>query len=124
MLLLATGVAVLHAAVVVFMLTGSLLALRWPRVLPVHALVALTVLGVALAGESCPLTDLELWLRELGGVPAYDGGFLGHYVTEPLGHPIGATSTQLAIYLTAIVPNAIGYSLLDVRALLERRARI
>ena len=124
MLLLATGVAVLHAATVLFLLTGSLLALRWPRLLPVHAVVAGTILALALAGESCPLTDLELWLRESAGAARYDGGFLGHYITEPLGHPIGATSTQVAIYLIAIVPNAFGYSLHAVRALLARRARV
>ncbi len=121
MLLLATGVAVLHAATVLFMVTGSLLALRWPRLLAVHAVVASTILAVAVAGESCPLTDLELWLRERAGAPGYGGGFLGHYITEPLGHPIGATSTQVAIYLVGIVPNAIGYSLHAVRALQHRR---
>ena len=34
--LLANAVALLHAAAVLFMLTGSLLALRWPRVLWLH----------------------------------------------------------------------------------------
>ena len=121
---LANAVAVLHAAVVLLMLTGSLLALRWPRLLPFQAVVALTVLALAVAGESCPLTDLELWLREQAGVPAYSGGFLGHYITEPLGHPIEATSTQVAIYATGIVPNAIGYALHVRRALLGRRARV
>lgn len=122
-MLLATGVAVLHAAVVLFMLTGSLLALRWPRLLPVHALLALGVLGLYLGGADCPLTDLELWLLQRGGAPLYEGGFLGHYVTEPLGRPIEATSTQAGIHLTAAVPNAIGYSLHVSRALLVRRAQ-
>ena len=122
-MLLATGVAVLHAAVVLFVLTGSLLALRWPRLLPLHALVALTVLGLYLAGADCPLTDLELWLRRRAGVPPYEDGFLGHYVTEPLGHPIEATSTQAGIHLTAAVPNAVGYALHARRAARGRRAR-
>ncbi len=121
-MLLATGVAVLHAAVVLFVLTGSLLALRWPRLLPVHALVALTVLGLYLAGADCPLTDLELWLRQRAGVPPYEDGFLGHYVTEPLGRPIEATSTQAGIHLTAAVPNAVGYGLVLSRARRTRAA--
>ena len=33
---LADLVAVLHAAAVLFMVTGSLLALRWPRLLWLH----------------------------------------------------------------------------------------
>ncbi|SFK57506.1 DUF2784 domain-containing protein [Geodermatophilus ruber] len=111
MLLLASAVAVLHAAAVLFMLTGSLLALRWPRLLLLHLPVALGILGVYLAGADCPLTDLELWLRERAGAPGYTGGFLGHYLTEPLGFPIHEFSTQLGIYLIALVPNVVGYSL-------------
>jgi hypothetical protein len=110
-LVLASAVAVLHAAAVLFMLSGSLLALRWPRLLVLHVPVALTILAFNLAGADCPLTDLELWLRERAGAEGYTGGFLGHYVTEPLGFPIAATSTQLGIYLTALVPNVIGYGL-------------
>ena len=70
------------------MLTGSLLALRWPRVLWLHVPVSLAILGIYLTGSDCPLTSLELALREQAGEPGYTGGFIGHYVTEPLGFPI------------------------------------
>jgi len=113
--LLAGVVALLHAAAVLFMLTGSLLALRWPRVLWLHVPVSLAILGLYLTGSDCPLTTLELWLRERAGAPGYDGGFIGHYITEPLGFPIEATSTQIGIYVVAFLPNLIGYSLLSVR---------
>ena len=116
MLVLASLVAVLHAAAVLFMLTGALLALRWPRLLAVHALVAGAILAVNLANAPCPLTDLELWLREQAGVGGYRGGFLGHYITEPLGFPIRATSTQVGIYVVALLPNAVGYGLHARRA--------
>jgi hypothetical protein len=104
--LLAGAVAVLHGAAVLFMLTGSLLATRWPRVLWLHVLT----------GSDCPLTDLELALRERAGEPGYANGFIGHYVTEPLGFPIEATSTQIGVYVVAVLPNVIGYGLLAVRA--------
>jgi hypothetical protein len=121
--LLANAVAVLHAAAVLFMLTGSLIALRWPRVLWLHVPVALAILGIYLTGSACPLTRLELALRARAGVPRYTGGFIGHYVTEPLGFPIHATSTQVAIYLLAFLPNAIGYGLLAGRELRRGRVR-
>ena len=111
-MLLASGVAVLHGAAVLFMLTGSLLALRWPRVLWLHVPVSLAILGLYLTGSDCPLTTLELWLRRRAGEPGYRGGFIGHYVTEPLGFPIHATSTQIGIYVLAFLPNLIGYGLL------------
>jgi hypothetical protein len=122
-LVLAYAVALLHALAVAFMLTGSLLALRWPRLLWLHVPVSLAILGLYLTGSDCPLTDLELELRERAGAPGYEGGFIGHYITEPLGFPIEATSTQIGIYVVAFVPNVIGYALHARRALQRRRSR-
>jgi hypothetical protein len=120
--LLANAVALLHAAAVLFMLTGSLLALRWPRVLWLHVPVGLAILGLYLTGSDCPLTDLELALRARAGEPGYTGGFIGHYVTEPLGLPIHATSTQVGIYVLAFLPNLIGYGRLLARQLRARQS--
>jgi len=111
----AMAVAVCHGAAVLFMLTGSLLALRWPRVLWAHLAVTLFILIVYMSGSDCPVTNLELWLRSCAGLPGYTGGFIGHYFTDPLGFPIHATSTQVGIYVLAIVPNVIGYGLLLAR---------
>jgi hypothetical protein len=113
--LLAGVVAVLHAAAVLFMVTGSLLALRWPRLLWLHVPVALTILALYLTGSDCPLTTWELDLRAAAGEPGYRGGFIGHYATEPLGFPIRETSTQIGVYLVAFLPNAVGYGLLARR---------
>jgi hypothetical protein len=119
--LLAALVAVLHGAAVAFMLTGSLLALGRPRLLWVHVPVALAILAIYLTGSDCPLTTWELDLRAAAGEPGYRGGFIGHYITEPLGFPIEATSTQIGVYTAAIVPNLVGYALLARRYL---RARV
>ncbi|MGY1724659.1 DUF2784 domain-containing protein [Blastococcus sp. SYSU DS0533] len=115
-MLLANAVALVHAAAVLFMLAGALLALRRPRLVLLHAPVALVVLGVNLAGADCPLTDLELWLRGRAGAPGYEGGFLGHYLFEPLGLDVDAAGTQLGIYAVAFGLNAVGYGLLAARA--------
>jgi hypothetical protein len=118
--LLAGAVAVAHGAAVLFMLAGSMIALRRPRALWVHVPVSLTILGLYLTGSDCPLTSLELALRERAGASGYRGGFIGHYVTEPLGFPIEATSTQVGIYVVAFLPNVIGYGLLAARACRRR----
>jgi hypothetical protein len=118
--LAAAAVAVVHGATVVFMLTGSLLALRWPRLLWLHVPVSLAILALYLTGSDCPFTVWELGLRREAGASGYRGGFIGHYVTEPLGFPIHATSTQIGIYVMAFVPNVIGYGLLLARLLRSR----
>ena len=120
-MLLAGAVAVLHGVAVLFMLTGSLLALRRPWVLWLHVPVTLAILGLYLTGSDCPLTTWELALRQRAGEPPYRGGFIGHYLTDPLGFPIHATSTQVGIYVLAFLPNVIGYGLLARRALSARR---
>jgi hypothetical protein len=108
-------VALLHASAIAFMLVGSLLALRWPRLLWLHVPVSLAILALYLTGSDCPLTTWELALREAAGEPGYTGGFIGHYITEPLGFPIEATSTQVGIYVVAFLPNVVGYGLLVTR---------
>jgi hypothetical protein len=113
---LASAVAVLHGAVVLVMLTGSLVALRRPRLVLVHAPVALAVLAVNLAGTPCPLTTLELALRERAGAPPYAGGFLAHYLFGPLGLDVRATAVQVGTYTVALGLNALGYGLLARRA--------
>ncbi|MGZ4548249.1 MAG: DUF2784 domain-containing protein [Blastococcus sp.] len=124
MLLLAGVVAVLHAAAVLFMLTGALLALRWPRVLWVHVPLSLAILAIYVTGSDCPVTNLELWFRARAGAPGYTGGFIGHYITDPLGFPITATSTQVGIYVIAFLPNVIGYGLLITRAARRHRTPV
>jgi hypothetical protein len=123
-LLLAGLVAVVHAAAVLFMLTGALLALRWPRVLWVHVPLSLAILAIYVTGSDCPVTTLELWLRARAGRPGYTGGFIGHYITDPLGFPITATSTQVGIYVIAFLPNVIGYTLLVRQRLADRSRRV
>jgi hypothetical protein len=115
--LLALVVAALHGAAVAFMLAGSLIALRRPWVLWLHVPVSLAILAFYLTNSDCPLTTMELALRERAGEPGYTGGFIGHYITEPLGFPIEATSTQIGICIVALVPNLIGYGLLLTRHL-------
>ena len=112
-MLIADAVALLHGLAVLFMLTGALLAVRWPRLVLLHAPVALAILAVNLAGVDCPLTDLELALR---GTDGYDGGFLGHYFFGPLGLDEHAPGTQLGVYATAFGLNALGYGLLGTRS--------
>ena len=119
-MVLAALVAVLHGAAVAFLVCGSLLALRWPRLLWLHVPLALAILAIYLTGSDCPLTTWELELRAAAGAPGYRGGFIGHYVTEPLGVPIRTTTAQIGVSVAAFLPNLLGYSLVAARQ--RRRA--
>ena len=126
MLTLAAGVvAGLHLALVAFMLTGSLLALRWPRLLWLHAPVALLVLAVNVSGQPCPLTVWELDLLAAAGAPGYTDGFIDHYLLEPFGAPdVHTAAAQIGIYTVAFTSNLVGYGLHAVRALRRPRTAV
>ncbi len=87
---LAKAVLVLHAAFVVFVLFGGLLALRWRRLPWLHLPSVLWVILIELNGWICPLTPLENRLREAAGMQGYSGGFIEHYLL-PLLYPPGLT---------------------------------
>lgn len=120
-MLLAYPVAAVHAAAVVLLLTGALLALRWRRVVPVHLAVTATIVAVHLAGADCPLTTWERALRERAGA-GYDGGFLDHYLLRSLGLA-DDPAVQLGMYAVVLVPNLVGYGLLLARRHPPRRMR-
>src|SRR5687767_15052835 len=86
---LADGIVVFHLCFVVFVLFGSLLVLRWPRMAWVHVPAAVWGVVVEFTGWLCPLTPLENRMRERAGVATYEGGFVEHYIV-PVLYPSGA----------------------------------
>ena len=121
---LAVVVALLHGALVLFMVTGGLLGLRWHRLLYVHAPLTAAILVVNLAGAPCPVTALELRLRTLAGEAPYRDGFLGHHLVDPLGLHLHSAGVQAGLYAIALVPNAIAYGVLLTLGLVHEKARV
>ena len=117
--MLADLVVVIHAGFVVFVVCGGLLALRWPKVLWLHAPAAVWGVIVEYAGFICPLTPLEIALREQAGAAGYRGGFIEHYI-ERLLYPTGLTrELQIAFGTFALLVNVGVYW----RVLARRRDR-
>lgn len=108
--LLADLVLLFHAAFVVFVVSGGLLALRWPLVAWLHVPAALWGAGIELLGGICPLTPLENHLRRLAGEQGYDRGFVEHYVVGLL-YPAGLTpGAQLVLGAIVLAVNALVYA--------------
>ena len=81
-------------------MVGGLVALRWPRTLPLHVAAALWGLLVIAASVRCPLTVAEDRLRVLGGEAPLPGGFIDRYV-EGVLYP--APLTPLVQALVAVL---------------------
>lgn len=109
--LLADLVLLLHAAFVIFVMLGGLLALRWPRAAWVHLPIVAWGAGIEFLGGICPLTPLENHWRRLAGDQGYPGGFVEHYVFAAL-YPEGLTrEIQLGLGLLVLVVNVLIYGL-------------
>lgn len=102
-------IVLIHGAFVLFVLMGGLLALRWPKMLWVHAPAAVWGVVVEYAGLLCPLTPLEVSLRERAGQAGYSGSFIEHYV-EALLYPTGLTrEVQIVFGTVALIVNLVVY---------------
>lgn len=117
---LADATLVIHLAFVLFVVFGALLVLRWRWLMWIHLPAAFWGAFIEFTGGICPLTPLEVRLRELGGEAGYEGGFIDHYLTSWI-YPNGLTrSMQIAIGLFVIAINTAVYGWLHYRS---RRAR-
>lgn len=104
-------VVLIHLGFILFVLFGGFLALRWPRIVRLHAPALAWGVLVELLGWYCPLTPLEQTLRNAAGEGGYHGGFIEHYIV-PLIYPIGLTrETQFVFAGIVLGVNMIAYIL-------------
>ena len=118
---LAWAMAVAHLSLIVFLVTGAWLSLRWPGVRRWHLTAIAATGAVFLAGADCPLTVWENHFREAAGRPTYGNGFVVHYLVEPLTGTRRLVGAGQAFVLSAWpVPTLAGY-LVAVRGTYEYR---
>ncbi len=79
-------ILLLHLAFVLFVVTGGLLLVKWPRLAWLHLPAAVWGAVVEFTGWICPLTPLESQLRALAGESATEADFIGRYL-PPLLYP-------------------------------------
>jgi hypothetical protein len=108
---LADAVLVLHFVFALFVLTGGLFALKWPRIIWLHIPAAAWGAIVECTGWLCPLTPLEQWLRTQAGQPSYEQDFIAQYLL-PLLYPFGLTrEVQLLLGLIVLLVNGVVYGI-------------
>lgn len=113
--LAASLVLIVHFAFVMFVLFGAALVLRTPRLIWFHVAAIFWGVVIEFTGAICPLTPLEVRLRQLGGAPGYEGGFIDHYLLALL-YPAGLTrKLQVGLGLLALLANGLGYTYIFIR---------
>jgi hypothetical protein len=105
----ADAILVAHLAFVLFVVLGALLVLRWPRLAWLHIPAVVWAAFIEFSGTICPLTPLEVALRQRAGQVGYGGGFIDHYVVSLL-YPEGLTqNTQAMLGAVVVAINAAIY---------------
>lgn len=102
---------IVHLFFIVFALLGGLLALwrRWLALL--HLPTAIWASLIEFTGWICPLTPLELMLRQAGGEAGYPESFIARYLM-PILYPDGLTrGIQIILGIVALSINVGIYSL-------------
>jgi len=117
--LLADAVVVVHIAFVLFVAGGGVLVFRWPWVAALHLPAAAWGAWIELSGGVCPLTPLELRLRNLAGEAGYAGGFVEHYLVPLLYSGAITREIQIGLGVGVVILNAFVYA-----AVLHRRGKL
>jgi hypothetical protein len=103
--LFADVVSVMHVLFVLFVVLGSLVVLRCPRAVWLHAPALLWGVIVEWAGLLCPLTPLENRLRVLGGESGYGEDFLSHWLRTVLHPEFLTRGHQVALGTSVLMLN-------------------
>ncbi|MDH4186176.1 MAG: DUF2784 domain-containing protein, partial [Nitrospira sp.] len=74
----------LHIAFVLFVVFGSLLVIKWPRLMWLHLPAVAWGAWVEFSGWICPLTPWENWLRAQAGEATYRGDFIVRHLSSIL----------------------------------------
>jgi len=83
--------------------------LRWRWIAWLHVPAVIWGVMIEFGGWVCPLTPLENYLREAGGLVGYEGDFIAHYIL-PILYPAALTrSWQIFLGACALVINLLIY---------------
>jgi hypothetical protein len=117
--LTADAVMLVHFFFIAFALLGSLLLLKWPKLIWLHLPAVAWGAYVEMAGRICPLTSYENRFRDLAGQSTYGEGFITHYLGPIIYPPNFTRGWQYFALGVLITVNLIGYGIYFHR----RRAR-
>ncbi len=99
----------LHCGFILFVIFGSALLLRWPRLVWLHLPAAAWGVLIEFSGWICPLTPWENQFRHLAGQGSYSESFIEQYLL-PLIYPAELTrELQLILGGGVLLVNLLGY---------------
>ncbi len=99
-----------HLALIVLLIVGGPLGRRWPWIWRIHLPALVATAAVNIVGADCPLTTWQKAAIVRSGGHPYMGGFIEHYLVDPLWSGGMTPGVKLAILASWVVPTIWGYS--------------
>ena len=87
---LADLLVVFHLMFIIFVITGAMLILKWPKTVWLHLPACIWGMTVEFTGWICPLTPWEIQMRILASEEGYTGSFIEQYLISII-YPNGLT---------------------------------
>jgi hypothetical protein len=109
-LIAADLVLVVHLLFIGFVVGGSFLTWRFPRLIWVQLPTMVYGALVEFAGFACPLTALQNYLLHRGGQAGYRGGFISHYLVQVIYPPGLTRGLQVVLGLLVVCIAVVGYA--------------
>ncbi len=107
--ILADIVVLIHLAFVIFAVLGAFLIIWRPWILWLQLPAIFWAIWIEMTGGICPLTPLEIWLRNQAGQGGYRGDFVEYYLM-PVLYPLGLTrNIQTLLGVLVILANVAIY---------------
>lgn len=106
---LANIIAIVHGLFVVYVVSGGLVALKWPVTVWVHLPIALYGVLIMIFEWTCPLTRWEILLREKAGEHVQWTEYLDHYLFSNLGLTGSEWFVMVALVVAILVFNYYPY---------------
>jgi hypothetical protein len=125
-------VMIVHSFLIIGVLLGILISARYKRYRPFETIILLGAIIIWSLYSGCPLTYLEVWLREdsENSTALLEAGFIPYYFEHWFGLSISRTQLIIATYSTAAIFLAlsiewmspwINFEIIKFRRLLKRR---
>jgi hypothetical protein len=103
--ILANSVMIFHVFLILAVLIGILVSVRYKRFRPIEAIILLSSIIIWSIYGGCPLTYLENSLRIYAGnpTPLIQTGFISFYFDQWFNLPITNQQLTITTYITALI---------------------
>jgi len=114
---------VIHLGFICFVVIGGFLVLKWRWVGLLHIPSALWGALIEFQDWLCPITPLEIQLRQISGQSGYTGGFIEHYIL-PIVYPSYLThEVQIILGSFVVVVNIAVYGWIISKYIRNRKKK-